>query len=195
MSKDANTDEYRPDDLTAGKTVETVSKTEEESIDTNYANSADNAVDCLVDENGKRFSAPLLRDENGRFTKGTGAGLHGGRKPGSRDKITAKMIELAEEMIHERGQEMLERIAEQSPENAWAIALKLIPNLELVQAHQENRTGQKSDQPMSISINLVSALPDATENPVDRIEHGSMPTQAIIEHAAEAAQVLSDDDE
>lgn len=149
--------------------------------------SAEKAVDAVVEEGEKQFSAPLLRDENGRFIKGTGAGLHGGRPKGARDRITTKLIDLATALINDRGEELLEEVARNDPATALAIALKLVPNSELVLAHTEERSGRKDGEPMKIEINMVSALPAASDSRVERLEHGDLSTQHIIEHAAEQA--------
>lgn len=150
--------------------------------------SAEKAVGSPTVETDKGLSAPLKRDPvTGKFIKGTGGSLNGGRPVGSRDRISKKMIELATELMHDHGQEMMLELAKRDPAAALAICTRLIPNSTLAQAHEEIRTGQKDDRPMSISINLVSALPAASESRVERLEHGDLSTQHIIEHAAEQA--------
>lgn len=101
---------------------------------------------------------PLLKDKKtGKFVAGTGSSGKGGRKPGSKDRVSQQLVDIAQSLMERRGAELLEEVADRAPEQALALITKIIPASELQKLFEEDRAGQKGDQPVQVNIGVVRA--------------------------------------
>lgn len=102
------------------------------------------------------WTKPPKKDpKTGRFLPGTGVSRKGGRKHGSRDKITTTMVDMANNTLQEHGAAMWEELSRTDPVACLALISKLLPNADLSAAIQ----GENSDEDQrlkDISIRLVS---------------------------------------
>ena len=174
------------------------------SIDTNHANTAEKAVDSQAE-----WSAPAKRDPvTGKFIAGTGGSLKGGRPKGSKDRVSKAMVDLATELVADRGRELFHEMADRDPAQALALVSKIISPEELRAVYAEERREEKPAV-QEVTIRMVSApaprlSDDRTEqqirdnqrglnSPVERLRHEpEADNQVVAEHArdeaAEAAQ-------
>jgi hypothetical protein len=79
----------------------------------------------------------------------------GGRPKGSKDKVSQKLVNLMTDLMDRRGEELLERIADNNPSDALAILTRIIPQAELQRIYSEGIT-EDNQQLRDISIRLVS---------------------------------------
>lgn len=144
--------------------------------------------------------APRKCPTTGRFLPGTGGSLKGGRPVGAKDKISTKMIEICSELVADKGAEILEHLAKTDPAAAMAICLKVVPNSEWIQAHTEERTGERSGQPVQVNIGVVPSpsprlsdtrtqaqIDDQQRGLVRPVERLPEPTQDDLRDVIEAA--------
>ena len=126
-------------------------QTEENSVDSHRAPALDR---------------PLKRDpKTGKFIAGTGSrGDLGGRPKGAKDRVSKAMVDLATELVADRGRELFHEMADRDPAQALALVAKIVPPEEMRAVFQEERTGESSGQPIQINIGVVKGperLPDA----------------------------------
>ena len=155
---------------------------------TNHANSTDN-VDGLQEYDPAEWTkAPKKCPKTGRFLPGTGVSRLGGRPVGAKDKISRQLIDICTDLVADKGSEILEHLARTDPAAAMAICLKVVPNAELMMAHQDEREGG-SNGDTNVTISLVNApgsnATPAIESPVERISQDRIPRETIIEQVAE----------
>ena len=107
------------------------------------------------------YTRELKRDpETGKFVKGTGSrGYLGGRPVGSKDKVTRLMVDLARDVVAEHGQEMFDHLARTDPAACLALVTRLLPASDVSKALEDESRG--SDQPVTVTINLTPAHPQA----------------------------------
>ncbi len=169
--------------------------TDIETNDTNHANTAEKAVDSQAE-----WSAPAKRDPvTGRFIAGTGGSLKGGRPKGSKDRVSKAMVDLATELVANRGAELFEAMADRDPAQALALVAKIVPPEEMRAVFHEERTGEKTGQPVQVTIGVVPSperLPDSrTQQDVDdrqrgltqRIERASEPVERVVSDVPQEA--------
>lgn len=147
-------------------------------------------------------SKPLLKDPiTGKFIKGTGGSMRGGRPVGSRDKITDTMIRLAEDTAAEHGQEMFEKLARTDPAACLALITRLLPNADLSKAIEGE--SEADNAITQVSINLVAApsprrIEGRTQQQIEERQRGlEAPVeriQAPSEDAVVATQVDPDEE-
>ena len=129
--------EHENEDLTAEKTAK--------ETDTK-------AVEYPVEGQEK----PLLKDaKTGKFIKGTGSSGKGGRKPGSRDRVSQQLVDIAQSLMERRGAELLEEVADRAPEQALALITKIIPATELTRLFEQDRQAIEAEKSNHITISLV----------------------------------------
>jgi hypothetical protein len=169
----------------------------DETIGTNTANTGEKAVGSQVYDPQEWSSAPLRDPKTGRWIKGTGGSLKGGRPVGARDKITNQMIRLAEETAAEYGEEMFRRLAKDDPAACLALITRLLPNSDLSKAIEGESEGGNEITQVNISItpSPTQRLPDArTQEQVDAQQRGlarpverlEAPLDDVVEEVAQA---------
>jgi hypothetical protein len=95
----------------------------------------------------------VLRDEHGRFLPGTARGP--GRPHGSKGKLNKTVVETLSAVWERRGDEVLERLADENPAALAAIVSRLVPS-DLITQAIEGDDPEKSNTIKDITINLVS---------------------------------------
>ena len=156
-----------------------------------------------VKYSGASPDKPILKDaKTGKFIAGTGTSGKGGRKKGSKDRVSQAMVDLATELVANRGSELFAEMADRDPAQALALVTKIIPPEEMRALFSEDRVAAET-QDTNVTINLVSApsprLSDSRSDqqitdtqrgltrPVERIEKPS-------EDAVVATQVDADEE-
>ena len=157
------------------------------SNDTNHANSTDN-VDGTQEYDPAEWTKPPKKcPKTGRFLPGTGVSRLGGRPVGAKDKISRQLIDICTDLVADKGSEILEHLARTDPAAAMAICLKVVPNAELMMAHQDEREGG-SNGDTNITISLVNAPGSSAtprlDSPVERIQHTPDDLARVISEAA-----------
>ena len=109
----------------------------------------------------------VLRDEHGRFLPGTARGP--GRPHGSKGKLNKTVVETLSAVWERRGDEVLERLADENPAALAAIVSRLVPQ-DLVKEAITGADGDNVKDINNITINLVSKTIDdeALPAPDDR---------------------------
>ena len=158
-----------------------------------------------VEYTGHAPDKPILKDvKTGKFIKGTGSSGKGGRKPGSKDRVSQQLLDIAQSLMERRGAELLEEVADRAPEQALALITKIIPASELQKLFEEERSGQKSGQPVQINIGVVKGperlsdgrsqqdIDDRQRGLTQRIERASEPVERVVSDVPqEVAQTTS----
>ena len=117
--------------------------------------STENAV-ASGEYNPDEWTKPPKRDPiTGRFIAGTGASKKGGRPVGAKDRVSRAMVDLATELVANRGAELFEAMADRDPAQALALVAKIVPPEEMRAIFQEERTGETRGQPVQINIGIV----------------------------------------
>jgi hypothetical protein len=120
---------------------------------------AEKAVDLHTE-----WSAPPRRDPvTGKFIKGTGGSLKGGRPKGSKDRVSKAMVDLATDLVANRGSELFEAMADRDPAQALALVAKIVPPEEMRAVFQEEREPDRG-QAIQVNIGVVPSpqrLPDS----------------------------------
>ena len=153
-----NMDEHQDDETIgsiddAGFTRTVAEGNDVGSIDTNHANTAEKAVDSQAE-----WSAPAKRDPvTGKFIAGTGGSLKGGRPKGSKDRVSKAMVDLATELVADRGRELFHEMADRDPAQALALVSKIISPEELRAVYAEERAEEQGKSVQEVTINLVSS--------------------------------------
>ena len=137
---------------------------------------------------------PILKDaKTGKFIAGTGSSGKGGRKKGSKDRVSQQLVDIAQSLMERRGAELLEEVADRAPEQALALITKIIPASELQKLFEEDRAGVKGDQPVQVNIGVVSGperlsdgrtaqqVEDQQRGLIDRIKPSETAPENVIE--------------
>ena len=168
--------------------------TDIETNDTNHANTAEKAVDLPTE-----WSAPPRRDPvTGKFIKGTGGSLKGGRPKGSKDRVSKAMVDLATELVANRGTELFEAMADRDPAQALALVAKIVPPEEMRAVFQEEREPEKG-KATEVTINLVASpsprLSDSrTQGQIEDQQRGlTAPVERLTEPSEDAVVATQDD--
>ena len=98
----------------------------------------------------------VLRDEHGRFLPGTARGP--GRPHGSKGKLNKTVVETLSAVWERRGDEVLERLADENPAALAAIVSRLLPSDMVAEAINGDDEPGKSKQIKDITINLISKV-------------------------------------
>jgi hypothetical protein len=108
---------------------------------------------------------PLLKDaKTGKFIKGTGSSGKGGRKKGSRDRVSQAMVDLATDLVANRGAELFSEMADRDPAQALALVAKIVPPEEMRKVFEQEREPEKG-RPVQVNIGVVpSPSPRLSDN-------------------------------
>ena len=133
------------------------------------------ACEGIVEEDAKPEEKPqgkeagaVLRDPiTGQFLPGTARGP--GRPHGSKGKLNKTVVDTLSAVWERRGDEVLERLADENPAALAAIVSRLVPQ-DLVKEAITGENGDNSKQINDITIRLVSKADDdaALPAPSDR---------------------------
>jgi hypothetical protein len=127
----------------------------------------DGEADPVIKPPGKE-AAKVLRDPiTGQFLPGTARGP--GRPHGSKGKLNKTVVDTLSAVWERRGDEVLERLADENPAALAAIVSRLIPS-DLVSQAIEGDDSKNGRQVTDITINLVGKTNDdvALPAPGDR---------------------------
>lgn len=115
------------------------------------------------------------RDEKtGRFVKGWKGG---GRPVGSKDKVSTRLVNLMTEMMEKRGEELIERIADDDPAAALAILTRIVPQAELQRIFLDGDE-DKQERDTNITIRLVNQQENqALTHDTPRLVEGELVTK------------------
>lgn len=136
--------------------------------DTESDTEALEAISETVAEMRQETADKPARDPiTGHFLPGNRGGP--GRPKGSKDKVSHRLVNLMTDLMDRRGEEMLERIADNNPSDALAILTRIVPQAELQRIFLEG-DGDNSKQINNIQITLVGKASDdaALPAPSDR---------------------------
>jgi hypothetical protein len=167
-----------------------------EITDENTANNMDTKTVKYAVEGQEK---PLLKDaKTGKFIKGTGHSGKGGRKKGSKDRVSQAMVDLATELVADRGAELFHEMADRDPAQALALVAKIISPEELRAVYAQDRAEEKNT-PQDVTIRLVSApsprLSDTrSQDDVDARQRGlTAPVERLIEPSEDAVVATQDE--
>ena len=141
-----------------------------------------------VKYSGASPDKPILKDaKSGKFIAGTGNSGKGGRKKGSKDRVSQAMVDLATELVANRGSELFIEMADRDPAQALALVAKIIPPEEMRHLFSEDRAETESKD-TNVTISLVNAPSSPRlDSPVERIRHQPDPMADVISEAAYSA--------
>ena len=110
----------------------------------------------------------VIRDEQGRFLPGTARGP--GRPHGSKGKLNKTVVDTLSAVWERRGDEVLERLADENPAALAAIVSRLLPSDMVAEAINGEDAEGKSNKIKDITIRLVGKLDNdaALPAPSDR---------------------------
>ena len=86
----------------------------------------------------------------------------GGRKKGSKDKLNQQVIATMEKLWAQRGEEIMEHLADTKPEVLAGLIARLIPQSLAEEAIQGVDSNEISDKNQEVTIRLVQQVSDAT---------------------------------
>jgi len=105
--------------------------------------------------------------ETGKFIKGWKGG---GRKKGSKDKLNQQVIATMERLWSQRGEEIMDHLADTKPEVLAGLIARLIPQSLAEEAIQGVDSDEISDKNQEVRITLVNQAADTTA-----ITHNDIP--------------------
>ena len=94
----------------------------------------------------------------------------GGRKKGSKDKLNQQVIGTMERLWSQRGDEIMEHLADTKPEVLAGLIARLIPQSLAEEAIQGKDSDEISDKNQEVRITLVNQVADTTA-----ITHNDIP--------------------
>ena len=97
--------------------------------------------------------------ETGQFIKGWKGG---GRKKGSKDKLNQQVIATMEKLWAQRGEEIMDHLADTKPEVLAGLIARLIPQSLAEEAIQGKDSDEITDKNQEVRITLVNQVADAT---------------------------------
>ena len=86
----------------------------------------------------------------------------GGRKKGSKDKLNQQVIGTMERLWAQRGEEIMDHLADTKPEVLAGLIARLIPQSLAEEAIQGVDSNEISDKNQEVTIRLVQQVSDAT---------------------------------
>ena len=86
----------------------------------------------------------------------------GGRKKGSKDKLNQQVIATMERLWSQRGEEIMDHLADTKPEVLAGLIARLIPQSLAEEAIQGVDSNEISDKNQEVTIRLVQQVSDAT---------------------------------
>ena len=123
----------------------------------------------------------LQRDPvTGQFLPGNKGG---GRPKGAKDKVSQKLVGLMTELMDRRGEELIERIADDDPAAALAILTRIVPQAELQRIFLDGDEAEKLGN-TDITIRLVQQVQEnqALTNDAPRLVEGELVEEEHVTH-------------
>ena len=123
----------------------------------------------------------LQRDPiTGHFLPGNKGG---GRPKGSKDKVSQKLVGLMTDLMERRGEELIERIADNNPSDALAILTRIVPQAELQRIFLDG-DGENANKINNIQITLVAKQDSepALPSPSDGDKSGTSQALPAVKH-------------
>ena len=109
-----------------------------------------------IKEDGKQEGRDPV---SGQFVAGWKGG---GRKKGSKDKLNQQVIATMEKLWAQRGEEIMDHLADTKPEVLAGLVARLIPQSLAEEAIQGVDSNEISDKNQEVRITLVQQVSDAT---------------------------------
>ena len=112
--------------------------------------------------------------ETGQFVAGWKGG---GRKKGSKDKLNQQVIGTMEKLWAQRGEEIMEHLADTKPEVLAGLIARLIPQSLAEEAIQGKDSDEISDRNQEVRITLINQVKDDAALPhhdVPRLVEGEI---------------------
>ena len=112
--------------------------------------------------------------ETGQFVAGWKGG---GRKKGSKDKLNQQVIGTMEKLWAQRGEEIMEHLADTKPEVLAGLIARLIPQSLAEEAIQGKDSDEISDRNQEVRITLVNQVADTnaiTHNDIPKLVEGEV---------------------
>ena len=110
--------------------------------------------------------------ETGKFIKGWKGG---GRKKGSKDKLNQQVIGTMEKLWAQRGEEIMEHLADTKPEVLAGLIARLIPQSLAEEAIQGKDSDEIADKNQEVRITLINQVRDdaaLTQHDTPRLVEG-----------------------
>ena len=104
--------------------------------------------------------------ETGQFIKGWKGG---GRKKGSKDKLNQQVIATMERLWSQRGEEIMEHLADTKPEVLAGLVARLIPQSLAEEAIQGVDSNEITERNQEVKITLINQVKD------DELPHHDVP--------------------
>jgi hypothetical protein len=112
--------------------------------------------------------------ETGKFIKGWKGG---GRKKGSKDKLNQQVIGTMEKLWSQRGEEIMDHLADTKPEVLAGLIARLIPQSLAEEAIQGKDSDEISDRNQEVRITLINQVRDdaaLTHNDIPKLVEGEI---------------------
>ena len=112
--------------------------------------------------------------ETGKFIKGWKGG---GRKKGSKDKLNQQVIGTMEKLWAQRGEEIMEHLADTKPEVLAGLIARLIPQSLAEEAIQGKDSDEITDKNQEVRITLINQVRDdaaLTHDDVPKLVEGEV---------------------
>jgi hypothetical protein len=112
--------------------------------------------------------------ETGKFIKGWKGG---GRKKGSKDKLNQQVIGTMERLWAQRGEEIMEHLADTKPEVLAGLIARLIPQSLAEEAIQGKDSDDITDRNQEVRITLINQVRDdaaLTSNDIPKLVEGEV---------------------
>lgn len=112
--------------------------------------------------------------ETGQFIKGWKGG---GRKKGSKDKLNQQVIATMEKLWAQRGEEIMDHLADTKPEVLAGLIARLIPQSLAEEAIQGKDSDEITDKNQEVRITLVNQVADTnaiTHNDISNAVEGEL---------------------
>ena len=112
--------------------------------------------------------------ETGKFIKGWKGG---GRKKGSKDKLNQQVIGTMERLWAQRGEEIMEHLADTKPEVLAGLIARLIPQSLAEEAIQGKDSDEITDKNQEVRITLINQVRDdaaLTQHDTPRLVEGEV---------------------
>lgn len=135
-----------------------------DEIDTDHVQEIPQEMDHLAEVDATDRNA-MRCPETGKFIKGWKGG---GRKKGSKDKLNQQVIGTMERLWAQRGDEIMEHLAETKPEVLAGLVARLIPQSLAAEAIEGEET-EKGKGNQEVRITLVNRVED------NALEHNDIP--------------------
>lgn len=142
------------------------------------AHSVDECEEALTSTEEMRKETAVMTPQRdpvtGQFLPGNRGG---GRPKGAKDKVSQRLVTLMTELMEQRGEELIGRVADDDPAAALAILTRIVPQAELQRIFLDGDE-DKQGKDTNITIRLVNQQENQalTSDDVPRLVEGEVIT-------------------